>query len=336
MFDLPQLVKGSSSERDVLCLCNSRFDSNRYFHGLHDFPHAMKGVRNNLGNSLAPSETSTDNIPPNKKKNEAYRQVMLKNIEEPGGQSLVPVFWDKHFMTPFLERQISLGRLSIHPKLDSQIFYAVLDKSSSPKMNVKLAAAFFSRTMQREDMNTVSYLRELNEVEYKTTIDAILAVQPIKRAMDEFMHIMNGRDLQSEINSGSDQCRKYVRVKHGEPVSDRLLSALRGVSVQLEIGLQDIKDSQVRDIITNRLLSGYCQERNYISYQTMNAISNISYGVPSLIYHYTKMLCPGADVFLGDLTTDFCERHFRNLKQKQTTLKAITDSEARCVMINDY
>ena len=48
------------------------------------------------------------------------------------------------------------------------------------------------------------------------------------------------------------------------------------------------------------------------------------------------MLCPGADVFLGDLTTDFCERHFRNLKQKQTTLKAITDSEARCDMINDY
>jgi len=152
--------------------------------------------------------------------------------------------------------------------------------------------------------------------------------------MDEFMHVMNGRDLLAEVLSGSDKARKYVRVSYGDELSDRLIKDLRNVANVLEKGLADIVDSQKRDPVTQKLISGYTQDRNYISRETMNAMRNICYGVPSLVYHYTQVLCPGADVFLGDLTTDYCERHFRNLKQKETSLLGVQNSEAISDMMN--
>ena len=148
------------------------------------------------------------------------------------------------------------------------------------------------------------------------------------------MHVMNGRDLLTETMSASDKVRKYVRVSYGDELSNRLLKDLRNVANVLEKGLTDIVDSQVREVGTNKLLSGYTQDRNYISRETMNAMRNICYGVPSLVFHYTKVLCPGADVFLGDLTTDYCERHFRNLKQKDISLLGIRNSEATSDMMN--
>jgi len=224
MFKLPQLVKGSLTEPDVLCVCKSRFNPNRFFHGLHDFPHAMKGVRNNFGNSLEPKDSidsdddddddDADGDDDNdddgddddneggdmevdddevgavsgtarkkKKKAAQYRMFILKKLEGSIEDPYVTVYWDTDSMTPFLDRQASLGFHSIHPKLVAQLFYAVLDQSSSPKMSVRLAALFFCKTMQRADQETVEYLQSLDDAKFKKTIDAILAMQPIKKVL---------------------------------------------------------------------------------------------------------------------------------------------------------
>jgi hypothetical protein len=64
------------------------------------------------------------------------------------------------------------------------------------------------------------------------------------------------------------------------------------------------------DIINAPGLSAFC---NGITHQTKDAIQNICFGISSLL-SLLGSLYPGATVFLGNITSDYNERHFSNLR----------------------
>ena len=149
--------------------------------------------------------------------------------------------------------------------------------------------------------------------------------------MNDFMDIMNGRDKEKEK---SDKSRYYRRESWGSPSTMQRVKRLREIGIYFEQMAADIRSTQRFE--GTKQVSGLTQFRNGLPYQTQRAVQNVCYGTASLLYHFDQLF-PGATLFLGDLTSDYNERHFRSLKQKsgEHTIEAFQASEARGTFIND-
>lgn len=146
--------------------------------------------------------------------------------------------------------------------------------------------------------------------------------------MDRFMHLCNGRELDSEIELGFNGAKCFVRDEYGSPRTTKRIAELRSFGCFFEQMNIDILQTQVFDS-DRKMVSGCTQFRNGITYQTNAAIQNICYGMPSLLFHY-KQICPGGTIFLGDLTSDIVEQHFNNLKASGgKTIEQLTAAESR-------
>ena len=151
------------------------------------------------------------------------------------------------------------------------------------------------------------------------------------KAMNVFMDLMNGRDKEKEK---STKARYYVRESWGSPSTEQRVKRLREIGIFFEKMASDNRSTQ--RFVGTKQVAGLTQFRNGLLYQTQRAVQNVCYGTPSILYHF-EQLCPGATLFLGDLTRHYNERHFRSLKQKsgEHTIEAFQASEARGAFVND-
>jgi hypothetical protein len=246
---------------------------------IFDPSHLVKTMRNNFSYSQSPESSK-----------KATRKLYLV---DPSTEELSehPIYWDRHFMDPFIRYQEQSFR-RIDPRLTVSVFYAVMNNFK--KMNVKQAAAFFSSKMQRVEDDIIESLETLYPQETALQNEIKIAVRssrPFKKLANQVFDICNGvkndgSGNRERLNASSQAHFKILTsmVKYLEEASSKIGTSNHHV----------------------QHLNGFTD--------TMNKCSAITlYGLVGFV-NYMASLNVANDVFLGNLTSDMCERHFANFK----------------------
>jgi hypothetical protein len=306
---IAQPFRKSPEEPTFSCCFQSTFYPGRLTYFCFDFVHLWKCLRNCLSYS---------------RQNEAENGTKTLLLWHDALGKLVEVFWDAHLRDPFIKYQGEEFRAAFFG-LSEKMFFDV--ENNRTKMNAASAAAIFSKKCQLADECIIELLQTQDgglDARDDATILALQALQPLKVAVNDFIDVANGvNQKKTRELGGKGKVRERVNY---ESLAHR--DVLRRLPELMARGLAKVREQKIP-------ISGHetppTEGYNYLTYQTLYTANVTGYGLASLIEYYTKHLRPGTDIFLANFTSDYCERHFANLKRSsEHTIHAFGQAESRC------
>jgi hypothetical protein len=238
------------------------------------------------------------------------------------------------------------GRLNMENGFTEDVFKAI--ESNGSKMNVGLAAKFFSTKHQRiQESNIQSSLsKESLTLEDVVMIRGINAFSPHTVLINDVFDVFNGINVNASKN-----CEGKNKVLERLTYLDkRQLLLIRSTGRMFDDGARDIvramevqsneitnvmppkkKKKITRNKQNNPINEKITLHKNYFSYQTQIMASSTCYSIASFLvgYHAHR---PNCSVNLRNLNSDCIEQHFSVFKyfcKGEVTVNRIRHAEAR-------